>query len=350
MNNDWQIFLQTNGAHINEGRVEHFGQQLEESQHAMENNSISDLSHLGLIRVSGEDAEHFLQGQLSNDVRQVAESHSQLSAYCSPKGRILAIMRVFKHSDNYYLQLPSELLLSTLERLQKFIIIAKVNLTDASNEWANMGISGPDSAELLNDQLGAAPEKIDDAVQKNGITVIRIPGPHARFELHGPVEEIQSLWQAVSGSVQAVGAGPWALLDIHAGIPVIYTATQEAFVPQMVNLQAINGVSFNKGCYTGQEVVARMQYLGKLKRRMYFANVDAKSCPNPGDELYSSCEGGGQGTGKVVTAQASADGGYDLLAVIQIAVPEANEPIQLLNTEGPELSLRELPYRLETDS
>ncbi|MCK5640377.1 MAG: folate-binding protein YgfZ, partial [Gammaproteobacteria bacterium] len=224
-----------------------------------------------------------------------------------------------------------------------------VNLTDASDEWVRIGLSGPDSAKLLNNQLSAVPEKIDADVQENGLIVMRIPGPQARFELHGPVEEIQSIWQTFSESVQVVGAGPWALLDIHAGIPVIYTATQEAFVPQMVNLQAINGVSFNKGCYTGQEVVARMQYLGKLKRRMYLAHVETSTCPNPGDELYSSYGGSGQGTGKVVTAQPSAKGGYDLLAVIQVAIPEANEPVQLLNAEGPELSLRELPYSLEAD-
>ncbi|MCK5639341.1 MAG: folate-binding protein, partial [Gammaproteobacteria bacterium] len=163
MNSDWQIFLQANGAHISKGQVEYFGEQLEEYRDALENNIVSDLSHFGLIRVSGEDAEQFLQGQLSNDVRQVNASHSQLSTYCSPKGRILASMRVFKHDDSYYLQLPIELVQSTLERLQKYVIIAKVNLTDASDEWVRIGLSGPDSAKLLNNQLSAVPEKIDAA-------------------------------------------------------------------------------------------------------------------------------------------------------------------------------------------
>ena len=350
MNTDWQIFLQTNRAHISEGKVEHFTKQAEEPRFALENNIIADLSHFGLIRVSGEDAEQFLQGQLTHDVRQVNTLHSQLSAYCSPKGRMLASMRIFKRDDAYCLELPTELLQTTLERLQKYIIIAKVSLSDASDEMVRIGLAGPDSVKLIEDQLGVVPNDIDDSVQKNGLTVIRIPGPQPRFELHGLVDEIQPLWQAFSASAQAIGAGPWALLDIHAGIPTSYPATQDAFVPQMVNLQAINGVSFSKGCYTGQEVVARMQYLGKTKRRMYLAHVDSGTCPNPGDELYSSYGESGQGTGKVVMAQPSAAGGYDLLAVIQIAAIKANESVQLLEADGQKLSIRELPYSLETNA
>ncbi len=146
----------------------------------------------------------------------------------------------------------------------------------------------------------------------------------------------------------AVNADYWALLDVRAGIPTVYPETVEAFVPQMTNMQLVDGVSFTKGCYTGQEIVARMQYLGKLKRRMYLAHVDTAEPPKAGDPLFSPQNASGQGAGRVVDARPAPEGGYDLLAVAEIESAENGE-LHLVGDRGPLLQLQELPYSLDTD-
>jgi hypothetical protein len=143
------------------------------------------------------------------------------------------------------------------------------------------------------------------------------------------------------------GAEFWSLMDIRAGVPNIFEDTVEAFVPQMANLQLIGGVSFTKGCYTGQEVVARMQYLGKLKRRMYRAHVDSTQAPARGAEVFSPSSESGQGAGRIVDVAASPDGGYEVLAVIQISSAGADD-LRLVDAEGPALRLLDLPYQFET--
>jgi len=158
---------------------------------------------------------------------------------------------------------------------------------------------------------------------------------------------MKELWSKLDVHAAPVGAGPWEMLDILAGTPTVYPQTAEAFVPQMTNMQVINGVNFQKGCYTGQEVVARMQYLGKLKRRMYRVHIDTDSPVHPGDKLYTADTSSGQGTGNIVSAQPDPDGGHQALAVIDISDAE-NHPLQLIDADGPGISLRDLPYAVPT--
>ncbi|MEW8499675.1 MAG: folate-binding protein, partial [Candidatus Thiodiazotropha taylori] len=171
--------------------------------------------------------------------------------------------------------------------------------------------------------------------------LIRLPGTTPRFEVIGPGPQVKEIWQTAEGQAQPATRGLWSLYEIRAGVPTLYPQTRESFVPQMANMQLIDGVSFTKGCYTGQEVVARMQYLGKLKRRMYLAHVESTTSPQPGDELFARLSTSGQGTGKVVEAQANGDG-YDLLAVIEIA--SAEEDQVLLGEQGSPLEIVNLPY------
>ena len=153
-------------------------------------------------------------------------------------------------------------------------------------------------------------------------------------------------WRELLGAAQQTGPEFWSLMEIRAGMPTVFEDTLEAFVPQMANLQLIGGVSFTKGCYTGQEVVARMQYLGKLKRRMYHAHVDTAQAPARGAELFSPSSESAQGAGRVVDVAASPQGGYELLAVIQISSAEAGD-LHLESAEGPRLHLLDLPYAFE---
>ena len=346
MKTEWKEFLENAGAIIEDGIVVHFGNRERERQVAMAGEVIADLSHYGLIAAHGEEAETFLQGQFCNDVRKVDEHSSQISGYCSPKGRLLSIFRMFKIKDTYYLLIPHELIEETLKRLRMFILISKVTLEDADNAMTRIGFSGPDADKRLKEILGKAPEQDNTVIHTDNVTVMRIPGPCSRFIILGDVESIKNIWSKLDVHAAPVGFQPWGQLDIQAGIPQVYSQTVDAFVPQMVNMQVIEGVSFKKGCYTGQEVVARMQYLGKLKRRMYKANVKTDEPVMPGDNLFAAGDTSGQGTGKIVSAHPSDSGGYDVLAVIQIASAEKSK-IHLKDKNGSVLELTELPYTLE---
>jgi folate-binding protein YgfZ len=222
-----------------------------------------------------------------------------------------------------------------------YVLRSKVSLSDASSDLMRLGLTGDCASALLQPRFPAIPNTANEVVQHAGFTLIRLPGASPRFELLAPAEDLITFWQAAAEQAIRLGDDFWALQEIRAGVPIIYPATSEAFVPQMTNMQLVDGVSFTKGCYTGQEVVARMQYLGKLKRRMYLAHVSSESQPQPGDELYSAGSTSGQGTGKVVDAR-PANGGYDLLAVIEAGVAESHEIC--LGEKGPRLELRQLPY------
>lgn len=346
MNSEWYAHLQHSGARIADETVLDFGAFAEETA-AADAEVLADLSHFGIIAVSGEDALTFLQGQLTNDLAQVDSGHSQLSAWCNPKGRMLALLRVFRRDDAYHLLLPRPLLEPVIKRLRMFVLRSKVTVEDRSDALAGFGVSGPQAEKLLAEQLDSVPAEVDAVVDSGPLTVLRLPGPHPRFVVYGPPTTLIPLWEALSAAgARPVGAGVWALLDIRAGQPQIHAETGEAFVPQMVNLELIGGVNFKKGCYTGQEVVARMHYLGRPSRRMFLARVEAGTPPPPGTEIVAA--EGGQTVGKVVDAQLAPDGAVELLAVLQLTAIEAGG-LSLDDAQGTRLSLAELPYPLERE-
>jgi hypothetical protein len=346
MKPEWKAFLDDAGAEFSNARIESFGNPEQERQIVHSGNLICDLSHYGLIAAYGNDAETFLQGQFTNDISHVDSGHSQLSSYCTPKGRMLANFRIFKQDETWFLSLPYELVEPTLSRLRMFVMRSKVTLEDADDALMRFGLSGATAVEQLKAITGSIPEVVDTVVQHENYTLIRVAGIESRFEIYGLLDGMTQLWQALDVNAAPVGANIWELLNIQAGIPVIVTQTTEAFVPQMTNMELINGVDFKKGCYTGQEIVARMHYLGKLKRRMYRINIDTDQRPAPGDSLYTEESKGGSGTGTIVNAQQQADGSYDALAVIQITDAE-NQPLRLHDADGPEIKVLDLPYSLK---
>jgi hypothetical protein len=362
MNKNWTQFLVSQGAQIEDGRVMYFGDDpgnaLSEKTAALSltqpstqssNHILCDLSHYGLISAVGAEAENFLQNQFCNDVRNISALQSQLNAYCNAKGRILAFFRLFQRDEHYYLRLPQEILEPTLNRLRMFVLMTKITLEDASDKLLRIGFSGPEAEQRLTKLVGPAPTTVDSSSQTNGLTIIRIPGAQPRFEIYGDEAAVKHVWEQLSADAKPVGSGCWELIDISAAIPEISPGTQEAFVPQMVNLQAINALSFKKGCYPGQEIVARMHYLGKLKRCMYVAHTEDGAVPAPGDALFAEGSESGQGVGKVVRAQANPGGGADFLAVIEISSAE-QRALHLKDANGPLLKLGELPYIVETPS
>ena len=341
MNSEWMTFLEGRGARIDDGRVTGFA-DAPNGPAAI----LCDLSHLGLLAVAGEDAKTFLQGQITNDIREVDACCSRYGSLCSPKGRMLASFLAFQRDDTVYLQMPRENLAPIHKRLQMFVLRSKVTLADASDDLLRIGVAGSGTQDALAAVAGDLPEIANAAISTNGLTVIRLPGEQ-RFEVIAPQATMQGIWDKLAGPLSPAGAAAWALSDIEAGVPNVYANTAEAFVPQMANLQLLGGgVSFTKGCYTGQEIVARMQYLGKLKRRMYRAHLDADAPPAPGDELYAHGSASGQGTGKIVDAQPSPTGGYEVLAVVEIAAAEQGD-VRLGGADGPELEFKPLPYAFE---
>jgi hypothetical protein len=203
------------------------------------------LRHLGVLRFAGIDALSFLQGQVSNDTRRIAEGQSLLAAYSSPQGRVLALMHLLPHSTGVIAILPRDLVLPTLEAMRRFVLRAKVKIDDASDELTVSGHHGARDAQ--SSAMGAA--VVGGDVQRYWV----IGGPSVAGDA------LEAQWVERD----------WRLADIRAGLPQIYLATREAFVAQMLNLDLLDGISFSKGCYTGQEIIARTQHLGRIKRRLH---------------------------------------------------------------------------------
>ena len=343
MNASWQTFLASRGALIEDGRVQHFGDAAAEIHAAQKQTIVADLSDLSLIQFAGDDAQTYLQGQLSNDLRLLDGSNSQFSSYCTPKGRMLANFLLWQDAPNSYLaQLPASLREAIQKRLTMFVMRAKVKVSDASDAWVRLGVGGPGAADVVQQVLGVAPAEVHALAHCAHGQVLRLPND--LFELLVAPDQAATLWIQFSTHAKPVGAACWDGLMIRAGVPTILPATQEAFVPQMVNYELINGVNFKKGCYPGQEIVARTQYLGKLKRRMYLGNLKSDSAPQPGDDLFSA-DVPDQATGTIVNAAPSPDSGYDVLAVIQIS-SVASHPIHWKSNAGPTLTLGVLPYAI----
>ncbi len=345
----WRAFLDSLHAKYENGQVSDYGQPQAERRAAADGTILVDLSHLALVRGEGPDAETFLQGQFTNDIRQVSAARAQLSAYCNPKGRMFAIFLIVKIHDAYLLQLPAALAENTLKRLRMFVMRSKVKLETVSPDLLATGLSGPDAEVLLKAVLPAVPAAAYDTVSADGLTAVRLPGPQPRFEIIATAAKQIALWQALlAQGAKPAGAGAWSWLDIQAGLPMILPGTVEEFVPQMSNLDAINGVSFTKGCYPGQEIVARMHYLGRLKQRMVRMHADVAVPPSPGTPVYAP-NFPDQAAGTVAVAEPSPHGGCDLLAVVQLSSIESGE-IHLGSATGAVLRIESLPYELPADT
>lgn len=343
MKTEWEDFLKNAGAEMLDNKVETFGNPERERQIIHAGSTLCDLSHYGLIAAYGEGAVDFLQGQFTNDIAQINESHSQLSSYCSPKGRMLANLRIFKQGETLYLSLPQPLLEPVLNRLRMFVMRSKVTLEDASDSLMRFGLNGPNAEEQLSAITSCAPKEVNETAQHKDISIVRVHGTDPRFEIYGQLNAISKLWQALDVDATAVGAPIWELLNIQAGIPVIVPETCEAFVPQMANMALIGAINFKKGCYTGQEIVARMHYLGKLKKRMYHVAVECDQAPKAGDKIFAENSTAGTGTGTIVSAELNAEGVYEGLAVVQIADVEG-KTLRLGDGEGAVVGVLELPY------
>ncbi len=341
MISSWQTFLSAHGAEIQEQQVLHFGDALAERQQLLHGCIVADLSHLGLIQFSGEDAQTFLQGQLSNDVRLLDGKTTQFTSYNTPKGRMLANGLLWRgEPGTYFFQLPASMQAAIQKKLSMYILRAKVKASDASDSVVRLGVGGPGAAAWVAKIFGDAPAAPHTMMHTALGDLIRLPGD--TFEILTAADSAPDVWLKLSAQARPAGAECWDDLMIRAGIPTILPPTQEQFVAQMINYELVHGVNFKKGCYPGQEIVARTQYLGKTKRRMYLASLDADAAPGAGDEIFHSATPD-QASGMLVNAAAAPGGGYDVLAVLQTTSAESGS-LHWKSLAGPALRLRELPY------
>lgn len=230
-------------------------------------NLFCELSDYDLISVSGPDAAKFLQGQITCDVRQITATQSNLSAYCNPKGRVLALFRIFYSQEKYYLLLPTIMVEPTLKLLKKFAAFSKVSLTIETN-WIKFVAAGAEVEHALAKQFLNLPTQVDTVTQTETAIIIKIPGQECRYLIFATTNLPSTLTQRVAKFSNKFALDLWRLQNIAAGIPEIFPATVGMFTPHMLNLDQLEAMSLHKGCYVGQEIIARTQYLGKSKRRL----------------------------------------------------------------------------------
>jgi folate-binding protein YgfZ len=287
--------------------------------------SFARLAGLGALSATGPDARAFLHAQLTNDIAGLPADRARIAGWCSAKGRLLASLLVVPHGEGFLLQLARDLAAPVAKRLGMFVLRSKVKLLDATEEWLQYGLWGVGAAvQLAALGLEAAGDPLAVAAIKDALSV-RIDD--ARFLV------IARTVPAFAG--REAPEQEWLLQEIRAGRPLVVQATQDQFVPQMANLELIGGVDFRKGCYPGQEIVARSQYRGQVKRRMLRAAVD--SAPVAGQPLFAQ---NGQASGTVVIGAPSPEGGYELLAVAQLE----SGTLHLGAANGPLLRPLPLPY------
>jgi hypothetical protein len=337
----WHDFLSAQGALIKDNEILSFGDAPHELA-AANQNIITSLSHLGILEVSGEDAVTFLQGQVTNDVKKLDGSNSQYAGYCTPKGRLLALFLAFAHADHLHLQMPLSILEPIMKRLKMFVMRSKVVISDKSADILCFGIAGPNAETALVKIFKEAPTSQQQLLTLEDTTILRLSGETPRYQVFTNLANAERIWQALSETFTHVGKSVWDYLEIQAGIPEIVPATQEAFVPQMINLDSLDGINFKKGCYTGQEIVARTHYLGKVKRSTQLANINTKDMPQAGDAIQ--LEGHEEAIGQIVRAASAPDGGVTVL--VEIRLENLDSTTDLPVWKGKKLEFKALPYKL----
>ena len=335
---DWQSFLAGRGATFDPAGVASFGKPLAELLAARDGTIVADLSHNALLAVTGDDAAAFLHGQFTNDVQALAPGAAQWNGWCSPKGRLLATFLLLRRADGFLLMLPAEIAEPVAKRLRMFVLRSKVKIEDAAERFRRIGVAGRAARAAVDRAFGGAPA-VMGSVDREGSTCIALGAD--RFVILAAPGWSAPLWEALATEATEAGRDAWEWTTIRSGIPTVVAKTQDEFVPQMANFELVGGVSFKKGCYPGQEIVARTQYRGILKKRMALAHLAGDARPVPGDNVYGATFGD-QAAGKVVAATPSPEGGFDALVVAQLESLDAGE-LRFGSATGTPLEIRSRP-------
>lgn len=340
MTQEWIPFLASQGLVADGSR---FGAVADELVAARDATVVAPLTDQGLIRASGADAAGFLHNLLTNDINGVTAGGARFAGFCTAKGRLLALLLIWREGDDFLLMLPREILPAILKKLSMYVLRSKVKLSDVTAERALVGYSitaAVPPVPTLGDAVAALPRFGVTAIE--GGQVIRLDDH--RWLLALDATNAHGRWRELASAARPVGLAAWQWLEIVAGQPRVVAATLEAFVPQMLNMElpAVAGVSFSKGCYPGQEIVARTQYLGKIKRRTYRAALSGAVAA--GAPVYAP-ETGDQHCGAVVSAAPSPAGGFECLVCVQSSAVEAGA-VHVGALDGERLEFLPLPYPL----
>ncbi len=302
--------------------------------------------YLATILVSGTDAGTFLQGQLTSDVEAISDNY-QLGAWCNPKGRVIALLKLWQTDEGIWMQFPRSLVEEVVPRMRMYILRSDVTIQDRSDAYDTIGIIGTEAVNWLTRELGELPGQ-GKSLEKQGIVVNADAVSVLRYQVNGKVPAINDLLGSLPDSVPVYAADAWISMDIHSGIPEIWPGTREQFIPQSLNLDILGAVNFGKGCYVGQEIVARTHYLGKPKQRMFLAKTEqtepGTESPAPGARLFLP-GASGQSCGSVVSVYDTGKN-HELLVSLKIQASESGACL-INDSAGPEITITDTPYPID---
>jgi folate-binding protein YgfZ len=288
-----------------------------------EENKFIVLDKTATIRVEGDDRIQFLQGQLTQDINLISQDKALYAGFCNPKGRVLAFMLCYVAHESIHIQLDNSIKESILKKLKMYVLRSKVSLNLLEETFTSIGFVGTKALVERNIQI---PKNHLDIVQYQDVMIIRIGQDGERYQLMGEASKVNEFIKLNFSAYSTMSLDDWNNLNILDGIPDIYPTTQEAFIPQSLNMDLIEGINFKKGCYTGQEIVARTHYLGKVKRRMYRAFIKSQVDLNPGDQILNK---NGEETGQLVRSAKENNDKTNLL--IELRVDQAHEALFIKN-------------------
>ncbi|ARQ45950.1 YgfZ/GcvT domain-containing protein [Oxalobacter formigenes] len=322
------------------------------SSTTLESGHVVLLKQTGLLALEGEDAVSFIHGQLSNDIEHLGSSQARLAAYCNPQGRMLALFHAWKSSGKVWLTVPLDILPALQKRLQMYVLRAKVTLSDESGNMAILGIGGEKGGEALSKWFETLPSEPFGKTENEFGVLVRVADAFGfpRYLLTIAEKRLQVVESELSSTLSVCDESGWTMGDIKAGVPQITLPVQDRFIPQMVNLEQAGGLSFKKGCYPGQEVIARSQYKGTVKRRMFHGMVELPFEDNPPIDVNMTAganivDSDGQVCGTIVSSARRDNNRVDFLAVVQTEAI-GSQALHVEKADGPLITWIPLPYSL----
>ena len=274
---------------------------------------IVELNTYGVVKISGPDAKKFLQGQLTCHLDEVTPESTRLCAHCNPQGRIISFSRILEWDNAYYLQMERNMAPIAIHALKKYAVFFKVEITNVSDELTAIGYQ-PLTINNLSAYLPTLPNETNDSIAHQDFIVVKIQSQYPRYLIMGKNIAIQSLLKTPDLPIHLKSYENWKFQDIHVGLPTIYPETSGKFLPHEIGLQHLNAFSLSKGCYTGQEIIARMHYRGKLKTKVYRAAIRYNEAPMPGSDIYSIQPTGKMQSGSLIDI--SQEGYHNYVALI----------------------------------
>jgi folate-binding protein YgfZ len=275
------------------------------------------------IKVEGDDRIQFLQGQLTQDINLIALDKALFAGFCNPKGRVLAFMLCYMDQASIHIQIDSSVEESFLKRLKMYVLRSKVSMSLLGDQFTRIGFMG---FKALLEQGIQPPKSHLDIVRSHDVMIMRVGKDTERYQLMGDASKVNAFMQLNLPEYTPMSMESWNNLNILDGVPDIYPSTQEAFIPQSLNMDLIDGINFKKGCYTGQEIVARTHYLGKVKRRMYRGFIESQDALTPGDQIFNEKK---EAIGQLVRSARENDNKTNML--VELRVDQAHEALYIKN-------------------